>query len=352
MKILVTGGCGYLGSHTCCELLDNNYEVVIVDNLANSNRYITKKIEKITGKSVKLYENDLCDKVALRKIFSENDIVAVIHLAGKKGIEEPNDKAIEFYNDNVAATIALLEVMNEFGCKKLVFGSTAMVYGSEYTTKITEEDEISPENIFGETKAMCEMILQDIYYQDNTWSISILRHFNPAGAHHSGLLGENLESDISDLIPRIVKVAIGKIPELTIFGNSYDTEDGTGRRDFTHISDISRAHVKAIEKVLSTREFDCYNLGTGYSHSVIDVIKIFEKVNDVKIKYKIEERRNGDVPICYANPDYTARKLGWEAHKDLGDICTDSYKYALKEYANQEEQEEIEDKEEIEKFEE
>ena len=344
MKILVTGGCGYLGSHTCVELLLNNYEVVIVDNYENSKKNIPKKIEQITGKNVKTYEIDLCNKEELKTVFEENDISAVIHLAGKKGVEESSQNAINFYNSNVAATISLLEVMSEYDCKKLVFGSSAMVYGDGHTTQITEEEDISPDNVFGKTKAMCEMILKDIYETDNKWSISILRHFNPAGAHQSGLLGENLDGKHSSLIPRLVAAATGGIDELPVYGNDYDTEDGTGRRDFTHVCDIAKAHVKAIEKVLSTKEYDCYNLGTGYSHSVLDVIRIFEKVNGVKINYVIKSRREGDVEICYADPYYTSRKLGWEAEKDLGDICIDSYNYAIKQYIDK-------DTEEIEEYE-
>jgi UDP-glucose 4-epimerase len=339
MKVLVTGGCGYIGSHTCVELLNNQYEVIVVDNLSNSKKNIPKRIEKITNKSITIYEEDLCNKDALRKIFNENEISAVIHLAGTKGLDD-SDKIISFYNDNVASTICLLEVMNEFKCKKLVFGSTAMVYGNEYTTQIKEEDNRKPCNIMGYTKMMCEKILQDIYEKDNTWSIAVLRHFNPAGAHSTGLLGENIDDIPSTLIPRLVKVATGNMEELEVYGNNYDTEDGTGRRDYTHVCDVARAHVKALEKVLSTREFDCYNLGTGYSHSVLDVIKIFETVNDVKINYSIKEKREGDAPICFANPEYTLRKLGWEAEKDLGDICMDSYNYIIKEYIDNEDEEE------------
>lgn len=344
MKILVTGGCGYLGSHTCVELLLNNYEVVIVDNFTNAKKSIPQKIEKITGKNVKVYKIDLCNKEELKTVFAENDISAVIHLAGKKGIEESAKNAIDFYDNNVAATISLLDVMAEFDCKKLVFGSSAMVYGDGHITQISEEADISPDNIFGKTKAMCEMILKDVYETDNQWSISILRHFNPAGAHQSGLLGENLEGNNSSLIPRLVAAATGSLDELTIYGDDYDTEDGTGRRDFTHICDIAKAHVKAIEKVLSTREYDCYNLGTGYSHSVLDAIRIFEKVNGVTIKYTVKSRREGDAAVSYADPYYTSRKLGWEAEKDLGDICIDSYNYAIKQYIDKD----VEDNEEYE----
>lgn len=340
MKILVTGGCGYLGSHTCCELLLNNYEVIIVDNLTNSKKVIPSRIEKITGKTVKVYNEDLCNKKALRTIFEENDILAVIHLAGVKGVDESLENPISFYSNNVAATINLLEVMQEFNCKKLVFGSTAMVYGTNCNDVIEETSELKPENIWGKSKLICEEILSDIYENDESWSIAILRHFNPAGAHSSGLLGESIEDMPSTLIPRLVKVATGSLNELQIYGNDYNTEDGTGRRDFTHVCDIARAHVKAIEKVLSTREIDYYNLGTGYSHSVMDVIKIFEKVNNVTINYTIKGRRNGDAAITVASTDYTLKKLGWQAEKDLGDICIDSYNHIIKEYIDKEPTEE------------
>lgn len=332
MKILVTGGCGYLGSHTCCELLQNNYEVVIADNLSNSKKNIPSRIKEITGAYVTFYDIDLCDKEGLDKIFEENEILAVVHLAGSKGIDEANSKPLSFYSNNVAATISLLEVMQKHNCKKIVFGSSAMVYGNNITGQIAEDAELKPQNIFGISKLMCEQILKDIYEEDQTWSISILRHFNPAGAHSSGLLGENIDDMPSTLIPRLVKVATGSLPELEIYGHDYETEDGTGRRDFTHVCDIARAHVKAIDKVLSTRELDCYNLGTGFSHSVLEVIRIFEKVNDVTINYTFKDRRPGDAPVTIANPDYTLRKLGWQAEKDLGDICMDSYNHTIKEY--------------------
>ena len=342
MKVLVTGGCGYIGSHTCVELLNNNYDVIVIDNLSNSKKNVPSRIEKITNKEITVYEDDLCDKEALKTIFSENEIAAVIHLAGEKGLDKANKNAIDFYRNNVAATINLIEVMNEYNCKKLVFGSSAMVYGDEHKSQISESVDPSPDNIIGYSKMMCEKILLDVYENDPIWSIAILRHFNPAGAHPTGLLGENIDDMPSTLIPRLVKVATGNMEELEIYGNDYDTEDGTGRRDYTHVCDVARAHVKAVEKVLSTREYDCYNLGTGYSHSVLDVIKIFETVNDVKINYTIKERRKGDAPICFADPDYSIRKLGWAAEKDLGDICSDSYNYIIKEYIDNNDEEEYE----------
>lgn len=347
MKVLVTGGCGYIGSHTCVELLMNSYDVVVLDNLSNSKKNIPSRIEKITNKKITLYEADLCDKEALRSIFSENEISAVIHLAGEKGLDNANKNPISFYRNNVASTINLVEVMQEFGCRKLVFGSSAMVYGNDYAIQIREDSKLNPDNVIGFSKMMCEKILSDVYESDPIWSIAVLRHFNPAGAHPSGLLGENIEDMPSTLIPRLVKVATGNMEELDIYGIDYDTEDGTGRRDYTHVCDVARAHVKALEKVLSTREYDCYNLGTGYSHSVLEVIKVFETVNNVKIKYTMKDRRPGDAPVCFADPDYTIRKLGWKAEKDLGDICTDSYNYIIKEYIDNDEddEEELEDDE-------
>lgn len=340
MKVLVTGGCGFIGSHTCVELLMNQYEVIVIDDLSSSKKNVSNRIEKITNKNITLYKEDLCDKEALRKIFSENEISAVIHLAGVKGLDVANKNPITFYRNNVAATICLLEIMEEFGCKKLVFGSSSKVYGNDYTTQISEEEDPAPDNIIGYSKMMCEKILLDVYERDNNWSIAVLRHFNPAGAHKTGLLGESIEDMPSTLIPRLVKVATGNMDELEVYGDNYDTEDGTGRRDYTHVCDVARAHVKALEKVLSTREYDCYNLGTGYSHSVLDVIKIFETVNDVKINYTIKDRREGDAAVCFANPDYTLKKIGWQAEKDLGDICMDSYNYIIKEYIDNDDDEE------------
>ncbi len=342
MKILVTGGCGFLGSHTCCELLNNNYEVVVVDNLTNSRRNIIERIKKITGKELQFYDIDLCDRAALKKVFDENDILAVIHLAGSKGLDNANKNPLAFYKNNVEATISLVDVMSEYNCKKLVFGSSAMVYGNKKNIQIKEDTIIAPENILGETKAMSEKMLKELYANDNTWSIAILRYFNPAGAHESGLLGEAIEGMPRTLLPRLVKVATGDLSELDIYGNDYDTEDGTARRDYTHVCDIAKAHVIAIEKVLSTKEIDCYNLGTGYSHSVLDVIHVFEKVNNVQLNYSYKENRLGDAPVLYANPEYTMRKLGWQAEKDLGDICEDSYNYIMKQYLDKEEDEDDE----------
>ena len=331
MKIVVTGGCGFICSHVFCELLKNNYEVIIIDNLINSKINVVERIKKITGKELTFYEGDVCNHETLTKIFNDHEILAVIHTSGVKGLDEADKEPISFYKNNVEATINLLNVMKEHNCKKLVFSSSAMVYGNSSNIQMKEDLELSPENVLGRTKTMCEKFLKDLYNSDNDWSITLLRYFNPAGAHPSGLLGENSET-ARTLIPRLVKVATGKQEELIIYGDDYETKDGTARRDFVHVVDLAHAHVKAIEKVLSTKEFDCFNLGTGYNHSIFDVIRTFEKVNNVKINYRVSERRHGDAPISYANPDYAFQKLGWQAEKDLGDICLDSYNYMIKEY--------------------
>lgn len=346
MKILVTGGLGFLGSHISLELFKSGYEVIVIDNLSNSKRYTKSHIDKLSHNNVILYEEDLCNKDSLRKIFKDNDILAVIHLVGLKGLDEATKDPIKTYRNNVSATVNLIEVMKEFNCKKLVFASTSDVYGKGYNMQIKEDSKLNPENILGESKYMCEKILKDTYDSDNNWSIAILRLFNPAGADESGLLGNDEETP-STLIPRIVNVATGGADELLIYGNDYDTKDGTARRDYVHVSDIAKAYVKALEKVLSTKEYDCYNIGTGYSHSVLDVIKIFETVNNVKIKYRFVDKRDGDAPVLYASPDYTLRKLGWQAEKDLGDICIDSYNYVLKKYLDKEDLEELDFPEEL-----
>lgn len=332
MKILVTGGCGYIGSHTCCELLDNHYEVVIIDNLCNSKRDVVDKIKEITGKDITFYEGDVCDKEILNKIFNEHQIDAVIHFAGLKAVGESVAKPLLYYRNNLDSTLSLLEVMNEFNCKKLVFSSSATVYGTPESLPIKEDAPLSTTNPYGSTKLMIEEILRDLYKADNNWSIALLRYFNPIGAHKSGLIGENPRGIPNNLMPYIIKVATGELPELSIFGNDYDTKDGTGVRDYIHVVDLARGHIKAIEKVLSTKEIDCYNLGTGKGYSVLDLVKTFEKVNNVKINYRITDRRPGDIAECYADPSYALEKLGWKAEKDIEEMCQDSYNFIIRQH--------------------
>lgn len=327
MKILVTGGCGYIGSHTCCELLDNNYEVVIVDNLCNSKEDVIDSIKQITEKDVTFYKGDVCDVSLLEKIFSENDIEAVIHFAGLKAVGESVQKPLLYYRNNIDSTLSLLEVMSKFNCKKIVFSSSATVYGTPKTLPIKEDFPLSTTNPYGSTKLYIEGILKDLYVSDNEWSIAILRYFNPIGAHKSGLIGENPNGIPNNLMPYILKVATKELDILNVFGNDYDTKDGTGVRDYIHVVDLAKGHISAIDKVLKTTGVDCYNLGTGHGYSVLDLVKTFERVNDIKVNYKIVDRRPGDVAACYADPSYAKDKLNWEAELDIEDMCRDGYNY-------------------------
>jgi len=327
MTILVTGGTGYIGSHTCVELINAGYDVVIIDNLSNSKKEVVSYIEKITNKKVKFYENDVCDKEALRTIFKENKIDAIIHFAGFKAVGESVSKPIMYYRNNLDSTLSLIEVAEEFNVKKLVFSSSATVYGKPKSLPIKEDFDLSTTNPYGTTKLMIEMILKDLYKSDNNWAIAILRYFNPIGAHESGLLGENPNGIPNNLMPYIVKVATGELECLSVFGNDYDTHDGTGVRDYIHVVDLAKGHLKAIEKVLKDNECDCYNLGTGNGYSVLDIINTFKKVNDVDVKYEIKPRRSGDIDACYADPSYAKEKLGWSAAKTIEEMCKDSYNF-------------------------
>ena len=327
MKILVTGGCGYIGSHTCCELLDNGYEVIIIDNLSNSKEDVIDKIKEITGKKVKFYKGDLCDKSFVEKVFNENEIDSVIHFAGLKAVGESVAKPILYYRNNLDSTLTLLEVMGKHNCKKIVFSSSATVYGSPKSLPIKEDFPLSTTNPYGSTKLYIEGILKDLYISDNDWSIAILRYFNPIGAHKSGLIGENLNGIPNNLMPYILKVATKELEILSVFGNDYDTHDGTGVRDYIHVVDLAKGHIKAIEKVLNSTGVDCYNLGTGTGYSVLDLINTFEKVNNIKVNYKIVGRRPGDIAACYADPEYAYEKLGWKAELGIEDMCRDGYNF-------------------------
>ena len=329
MKVLVTGGMGFIGSHTVVELLENNYEVVIVDNLVNSKIDVLDKIEKITGKRPKFYQYDLCDKELVRKIFSENKIDVVIHFAGLKAVGESCEKPILYYQNNLISTLNLLEVMKEFDCKKLVFSSSATVYGSPKELPIKEDFPLSTTNPYGSTKLFIEYILKDLYKSDNSWSIAILRYFNPIGAHESYLLGENPNGIPNNLMPYIVKVANKELDHLNIFGNNYPTKDGTGVRDYIHVVDLAKGHIKAVEKVMSTNKVDCYNLGTGVGYSVLEMVELFKKVNQIDVPYQIVERRPGDIAECYADPSYAKEELGFKTEKTLEDMVRDSYQYIL-----------------------
>ncbi len=329
MKILVTGGTGYIGSHTAVELLNSGYEIVIIDNFSNSKSDVLDKIKLITNKDFKFYEGDVCNKDLLRKIFSENKIDAVIHFAGYKAVGESVKKPIMYYRNNIDSTLSLIEVMNEFNCKKIVFSSSATVYGNPTTLPIKEDFPLSTTNPYGSTKLMIENILRDLYISDNDWSIALLRYFNPIGAHISGLIGENPKGIPNNLMPYIVKVANKELDELSIFGNDYNTPDGTGVRDYIHVVDLAKGHIKAIEKILKDKGIDAYNLGTGIGYSVLDLVTTFERVNNIKVPYKIIDRRPGDIASCYADSSYALEKLNWKAEKGIEEMCRDSYNYIL-----------------------
>ena len=327
MKILVTGGTGYIGSHTAVELLDSGYDVVIIDNLSNSKRDVIDKIKQITNKNITFYEGNVCDKELLRTIFEEHKIDAVIHFAGYKAVGESVKKPLMYYRNNIDSTLTLCEVMNEYDCKKLIFSSSATVYGVPKTLPIKEDFPLSTTNPYGTTKLYIEGILKDLYAADANWSIALLRYFNPIGAHSSGLIGENPNDIPNNLMPYIMKVATKELPYLNVFGNDYDTKDGTGVRDYIHVVDLAKGHIKAIEKVLNGAGIDAYNLGTGTGYSVLEIVHTFKEVNHVDIPYKIAPRRSGDIAECYADATKAEKELGWKAKYDIKDMCESSYNY-------------------------
>ena len=330
MKILVTGGCGYIGSHTCCELLENGYDVVIIDNLCNSKEEVVGIIKDITKKDLKFYKGDVCDEELVDKVFNDEKIDAVIHFAGLKAVGESVNTPLLYYRNNIDSTLTLLEVMSKYNCKKIVFSSSATVYGSPDRLPIKEDFPLKTTNPYGSTKLYIEGILKDLYISDPNWSIAILRYFNPIGAHESGLLGENPNDIPNNLMPYIVKVAVGELEQLNIFGDDYDTKDGTGVRDYIHVVDLAKGHIKALDYINSNKGIDFYNLGTGNGYSVLELVKTFEKVNNVSVNYKIVGRRPGDVASCYADCSYAFKKLGWKAEKNIDNMCKDSYKYVTK----------------------
>ena len=325
MNILVTGGLGYIGSHTCIELLKDNNKLIIVDNLSNSNVEVIDKIEQITKKLPKLYILDLVNKSDVEKIFAENEIDAVIHFAGLKAVGESVEKPLEYYSNNLISTLNLLEVMSKYNVKKIVFSSSATVYGEQKVPYVETMKRGETTNPYGTTKSMIEQILEDVYKADSTWDITILRYFNPVGAHESGLLGESPSGIPNNLMPYIMRVASGKLECLNIYGDDYNTSDGTGVRDFIHVVDLAKGHVKALES--SKNGIHVYNLGTGIGYSVLDIVNEFEKVNNIKINYKIVDRRAGDIAICYSDPTKAKNELGWTAEKTLEDMCRDSWNF-------------------------
>lgn len=328
-NIFVTGCTGYIGSHTCVELLDGNYNVIGLDNFSNSKRSVLDNITKITGKSIKFYEGNMLDKELLDKIFSENEIDAVIDFAAFKSVGDSVSKPIEYYINNVSSVLTLLSAMKNHNVKTLVFSSSATVYGDSKIMPITEECKIGgTTNPYGTSKLYCEGILQDLYKSDNDWNICIFRYFNPVGAHKSGLIGEEPNGIPANLMPFISKVATKELEVLSVFGNDYDTPDGTGVRDYIHVVDLAKAHVKGIERLdMDKKGMHIYNLGTGKGYSVLEMIKAFESANGVEVPYKIVGRRPGDIATCYADPSKAERELNWKAELGLKDMCRDAYNF-------------------------
>ncbi len=328
MKILVTGGAGFIGSHTCVELLNAGYDVVVVDNLCNSSEKSLQRVEKITGKKVTFYKADILDKEALDKIFDAEKIEAVIHFAGLKAVGESVQKPLEYYQNNISGTLILTDVMRNHGVKNIIFSSSATVYGNPQFIPITEEcPKGTCTNPYGWTKSMLEQILTDIQYADKEWNVILLRYFNPIGAHKSGLMGENPNGIPNNLMPYITQVAVGKLKELGVFGNDYDTPDGTGVRDYIHVVDLAIGHVKALKKIEEKAGLCVYNLGTGVGYSVLDIVKNFEEATGVKIPYKIKERRAGDIATCYADATKAKEELGWVAERGIKEMCEDSWRW-------------------------
>ena len=328
MAIFVTGGAGYIGSHTCVELLNMDYEVIVMDNLSNSSKESLKGVEDITGKELLFYEIDLLDKRALEEVFREHEIDSVIHFAGLKAVGESIEKPLNYYKNNIAGTLNLLEVMKSYGVKDIVFSSSATVYGNPAFNPITEDcpkGEIT--NPYGHTKSMLEQILMDLHRSDPEWNVVILRYFNPIGAHKSGKIGENPRGIPNNLLPYIAQVAVGKLECLGVFGDDYDTPDGTGIRDYIHVVDLAIGHVRAIEKLRDKMGVSIYNLGTGTGYSVLDVVKAFEKASGVTINYEIKPRRWGDIATCFADPTLAKEELGWEAKRGLLEMCEDSWRW-------------------------
>ena len=327
MTILVTGGAGYIGSHTCVELLDAGYDVVVFDNLYNSSPKAVDRIQKITGRSLKFYKADMLDKPAVEKIFEENKIDAVIHFAGLKAVGESVAKPLEYYRNNLGNTLTVLTLMKKYNVKKFVFSSSATVYGDPHTCPITEDFPLSTTNPYGATKLMIEDMLRDMCKADKELNVAILRYFNPVGAHESGLIGEDPNDIPNNLMPYVSQVAVGKLEKLSVFGDDYNTPDGTGVRDYIHVVDLANGHLKALDKLESLPGLVTYNLGTGNGYSVLDMVNAFSKASGREVAYKIVDRRPGDVAMCYANPKKANEELGWEAKFGIEEMCQDAWRW-------------------------
>lgn len=327
MQILLTGGAGYIGSHTCVELLKAGHDVIIADNLSNSNEEVLARLKTITGKDVPFYKVDIRDREGLRMVFSENDIDAVIHFAGLKAVGESVKLPLKYYDNNITGTVELCRVMNEFGCKKIVFSSSATVYGVAEKMPLTEDMPLGAINPYGRTKLFIEYILNDLCIADPEWSVSLLRYFNPIGAHESGLIGEDPKGIPNNLMPYITQVAVGRLKELQVFGNDYDTVDGTGVRDYIHVVDLAKGHVKAVEWVAKNNGCDAVNLGTGNGTSVLELVKAFEKASGVTVPYRIVGRRAGDPAKVYADATKAKKVLGWQAEYGINRMCADNWRW-------------------------
>ena len=329
MAILITGGAGYIGSHTMVELLEAGRELVVVDNFLNSKPCALERVKQITGKDFKFYEVDLLDRDALEKVVAENHIDSCIHFAGLKAVGESCQKPLWYYHNNITGTLNLCEVLQKYGAKRIVFSSSATVYGKPASVPITEDFPLSTTNPYGETKLMIERILKDLHASDPEWSVSILRYFNPIGAHKSGLIGEDPQGIPNNLLPYITQVAAGRRECLSIFGKDYNTHDGTGVRDYIHVVDLARAHLKAIERAEKVTGVEHFNVGTGVGYSVLDIVHAYEKATGIAINHKFVDRRPGDIDECYANPTKAAEVLGWRAENTIEDMCRDSYRWQM-----------------------
>jgi len=325
--VLVTGGAGYIGSHTCVELSEAGYDFVVYDNLCNSSKESLARVEKLIGKSIKFIEGDIRDKSALQKVFDTYEIDSVIHFAGLKAVGESVEKPLEYFDNNVSGTVTLCEVMQKNNCKKIVFSSSATVYGDPHTTPIKEDFPLSATNPYGRSKLFIEEILRDVFVSDDAWKIVLLRYFNPVGAHKSGTIGEDPNGIPNNLMPFISQTAVGKREKLSVFGGDYDTHDGSGVRDYIHVVDLAQGHVKALDKMSEIKDVLTVNLGTGNGYSVLDMVKAFEKASGKDIAYVIAPRRAGDIAKCFADPSYAKETLGWSASRGVDEMCEDTWRW-------------------------
>lgn len=330
MKILVTGGAGYIGSHTCVELIERGYDILVIDNLMNSCKESLKRVEEITGKKVEFIELDLLDMDAVTSLFKQNTIDAVIHFAGLKAVGESVEVPLSYYHNNVTGTLHLAEAMKASGVKNIVFSSSATVYGDPHAVPIKEDFPVSPTNPYGRTKLMIEDIFKDLFLSDKSWNIMLLRYFNPVGAHQSGKIGEDPNGIPNNLMPYVSQVAVGKLAELSVFGSDYPTSDGTGVRDYIHVVDLAKGHISAVEKIKTSPGLLTCNLGTGRGYSVLEMVDAFEKISGRKIQYKVVDRRPGDIATCYADPSFALQELGWSAEFGIEDMCRDSWNWQSK----------------------